>query len=142
MTPLPPHAYVPGQTPRHAEDAFDAIKATVSPGMSAGQIAQTEAWRAGLTYLDDGFYWEAHEVLEAVWMICPPNSVERIFVQCLIQLANAALKRDMGRAGAARRLFDHAQQLDRECVMSGRAKVFGLPVGFPEDLRRALDVEL
>ena len=142
MTLLPPHAYVPGQTPRHAEDAFDGIKATVAPGLRSDQIAQTEAWRAGLEYLDAGFYWEAHEVLEAVWMICPPNSVERIFVQCLIQLANAALKRDMGRAGAARRLFDHAQQLERECIMSGRTKVFGLPVGFPGELRAKLDVEL
>ena len=104
--PLPPHAYVPGQNARHAEDHFDPIKASVVPGMDAAALSGTAAFRAGLAYLDAGYFWECHEVLEAVWMQTAPDSPEREMVQALIQLANARLKVAMERPRAALRLCD------------------------------------
>lgn len=103
---LPPHAYVPGQTPRHAEDWFDAVKATVHVGTPLAELHQTQAFQAGLTYLDAGYFWECHEVLEAVWMQTPQGSPEREMVQALIQLANARLKAVMARPRAVLRLCD------------------------------------
>ena len=105
----PPHAYIPGQTPRHPEDLFDGVKATVRKGMSAGELAASEAWAVGLRYYREGFYWECHEVLEAVWMAARQNTPERRVVQAVIQLANARLKMRMGRANAARRLAGIAE---------------------------------
>ena len=106
---LPDHAYVPGVTKRHPEGAFDALRETVWPGMSSREIATSHAFRDGLRYLDSGYYWEAHELLEAVWQVCAEGSSERFFVQALIQSANAALKRSMGQPKAARRLTDVAR---------------------------------
>lgn len=102
----PPHVYIPGQTARHPEDWFDGIKATVLPGRCVGRLQETCAFQTGLAYLGAGYFWECHEVLEAVWMRTEDPSAERDLVQGLIQLANARLKVLMGRPRAARRLCD------------------------------------
>ena len=104
--PLPPWAYVPGKAPRHPEDWFDAIKSSVRPGMTPADLQGSEAFVTGLHYLAEGYFWECHEVLEAVWMETAEGSAERDMVQALIQLANARLKIRMERPGAARRLCD------------------------------------
>lgn len=79
--------------------------------MSADQLARCDAFQAGLQYLREGYYWEAHEVLEPVWMALPADSVERKFVQGLIQLANGRLKLCMARPKAALRLVELARAL-------------------------------
>lgn len=101
---LPPHPYVPGQNPRHPEDLFDVIKASVTDDMALDALQHTAAWRAGLAYFEAGYFWECHEVLEAVWMRTPDGSPEREMTQAIIQLANARLKLKMGKPRASRRL--------------------------------------
>ena len=103
---MPPWAYIPGRTARHPEDWFDDIKSSVRPGMTPEDLQRTAAFAAGLHYLDTGYFWECHEVLEAVWMQTAEGSAERDMVQALIQLANARLKLRMARPNAARRLCD------------------------------------
>lgn len=103
----PPYAYIPGQTTRHPEDLFDLIKTDTS-------VPDGGAVCHGLAFLRDEFYWEAHEVLEAVWVECPKNSVSQVLVQSLIQLANAGLKLRMDRPKAAERLIAMADRLWRE----------------------------
>ncbi|SMY06916.1 DUF309 domain-containing protein [Flavimaricola marinus] len=118
---LPSHAYVPGHTARHTEGAFDPIRASVREGMSSKELARTEAFRAGLAFRASGHFWEAHEVLEPVWMACPPNSEPRAFVQAIIQLANAQLKLRMGKPRAATRLCQialaHLDEVRGEVVL-------------------------
>lgn len=101
---LPPHAHIPGQTPRHPQGTFDVLHRSVRPGMSVAALAETAAFRAGFRYLEAGYFWEAHEAWEPVWQALPPNSAERQFVQAIIQLANAELKLRMQRPRAALRL--------------------------------------
>lgn len=101
---LPPHAYIPGQTPRHPEGAFDALRASVHPGLTEASLAASPALAAGLRFLHAGYGWEAHEVLEPLWLACPPNSPARHLAQALIQLANARLKDRMAQPRAATRL--------------------------------------
>lgn len=139
---LPAHAHLPGRNARHPEDAFDAVRATAEAAGTPEQLADSLAWRAGLAYYREGFHWECHEVLEAVWMQCRPNSAERHFVQAIIQLANARLKLAMGRESAASRLSAHARQLLREAGLGGRAPIFGVSFGFLEAELGALDREL
>ena len=121
----PPHAYVPGQTPRHDEHLFDAIKSGVED-CAVENLHHSQAWSYGIAFLEDGFYWEAHEVLEAVWMACPPNAPERLMVQAVIQLTNAKLKEAMGRDQAASRLFKTASRLSAEAVQRKGGNVMGL----------------
>lgn len=124
--PDPPHAYIPGQNPRHAEDHFDPIKHSVRPGMVAAELARTEALAAGMQYLAEGYYWECHEVLEAVWMETGVETPERHLVQAIIQLANARLKLLMERPRAARRLC--ALVFDQIAACGGQEVILGIEV--------------
>ena len=120
----PTHAYVPGRTPRHPDGTFDTIRDTARPGDDAETLARSQAFVAGLHYLDTGFYWEAHEVLEPVWMALPEGSAERRFAQALIQLANGRLKLVMDRPRAALRLAGLARRLMADSL--GRDRVMGI----------------
>lgn len=100
----PAHAYIPGKTPRHDEDAFEHLTATATLGMSVDELSKSAAFLGGLRYLNGGFYWEAHELFEPVWMALPDPSRERALVQGLIQIANGFLKLEMDRPKAAGRL--------------------------------------
>ncbi len=111
MSALPLHAYIPGETDRHPDGAFDGIRASARPGMSAEDLATCAAFSTGVLYLEQGYFWEAHEVLEPVWMALPEASAERYAVQALIQIANARLKLRMDRPRAALRLCDMAEDL-------------------------------
>ena len=111
MYPLPTHAYVPGVNERHPEDAFDDIKKSVTTNQDILHLEQCAAFRAGLQFYEAGFYWETHEVLEPVWMALPDGSIEKSFIQGLIQLANGRLKLRMNRPNAAKRLVVIAREL-------------------------------
>ena len=71
----PSHAYVPGQNVRHPEDRFDHIKSSVMPDVA---VQDTQAWQVGLAYLHAGYFWECHEVLEAVWLSLPVELLRTI----------------------------------------------------------------
>ncbi|MFT4727062.1 MAG: hypothetical protein ACI9UN_001557 [Granulosicoccus sp.] len=107
----PDHIYIPGVNERHPEDTFEAIRVTAIPDSSIEELANCDAFKHGLIYLEEGYFWEAHEVFEPVWMALPHESEERRFVQGLIQLANALLKAKMARPKAVQRLCRIAREL-------------------------------
>ncbi|MBF9035703.1 DUF309 domain-containing protein [Rhodobacterales bacterium HKCCE2091] len=121
----PGHAYVPGRTDRHPEGLFDRFKQGLD-GIDPDGLHRTDAWRVGCRFLSEGYYWEAHEVLEALWMACPPNAPERLMVQAVIQRANAGLKAGMGRDRAAFRLTVAAEALAEEAFRRRGGAVMGL----------------
>lgn len=129
---FPARPYVPGRTPRHAEDRFDAVKACAPNPTRSDEADRNLAWRHGLNLFAAGYFWEAHEVLERVWMNAPENSAERHVVRGVIQLANAALKQRMGRERAAARLAAIAAELFTRAPRDG--VVMGMSV---ERLRAA-----
>ena len=121
--PLPPHVYVPGFSPRHHSDLFDALKASVTPDITAQALHRTPAFIAGRRYYDAGYFWECHEVLEVIWMHTKDPSPERDMVLALIQLANARLKVLMLQPRAAWRLCDmvetHLSRCPRDRAVLG-----------------------
>ena len=119
---------MPGQTPRHSEGVFDQFHDSVPAGTSLSDLPRTLAWQAGLHFLETGYYWEAHEVLEPVWIATPRDSAEHQMVQAVIQLANAALKQVMDRPAAARRLCALARGHARAARSAGGEVVMGLEV--------------
>lgn len=140
MTPgffRPDYAHVPGQTPRHPEALFDPIRASVSSAMTEAELAGSLAFITGLTYLDEGYFWEAHEVLEPVWMACPPESPARHCAQALIQIANAALKQSMGRENAVRRILVIVDTLLAQAGTEND-RVLGMTIGEIRDMAQTL----
>lgn len=125
--PLPDHAYLPGRTARHPDGAFDAMRAAAPKITRSEEAAANPAWRHGLRLFAGGWFWECHEVLEAVWMNAAPNSRERALVQAVIQLANAALKARLGETRAVARLCARARELAAAAAGPEDAAVMGLP---------------
>jgi hypothetical protein len=123
----PSIAHVPGTGSEPDRAPLVAAKRLVRAPVVAQGWESDAAYRYGAALYAGGFFWEAHEVWEAVWKACPPNGVERRLLRGLIQLANAALKIRMGRGRAAVRLLREAEELLREVgVSAGTAEVMGV----------------
>lgn len=102
LSDLPGWAHVPGETPGPDRAWLDAAKA---------RLEMAALIETGRSLLFQGYFWEAHELLEKGWMVQAPNSAEREMLRALIQIANGLLKLRMGKAQAARRLLVEARTI-------------------------------
>lgn len=72
----------------------------------------SEDWRScqpylyGIDLFNNGYWWEAHEALEAVWLAAGQDTLIGNFIQGLIQLAAAQLKRIVRQERGARLLTE------------------------------------
>jgi predicted metal-dependent hydrolase len=138
---LPRWAYLPGKTPAPDRAPLERAKALVPKAYENGVDPRDPAFRYGLALHDAGFFWEAHEVWEAVWKAAPKNGCDRLVLRALIQLANAGLKLRMGRPQAAARLVEEARGELAEAVRRGcAAEAGGLAAASLEDLMTTVAV--
>jgi len=94
--PLPAYRYTPGGSDPHPvrHPAGHSYNRELP-----NQMLDPSRWQACETYLyaidlfNEGFWWESHESLEALWQGSGPGSPVGRFLQGLIQLAAACLKR-------------------------------------------------
>ena len=126
---LPDHAHVPGFNARHHNELLESVVAMASPITSNNGWRENPAWLYGIRLFNQGFFSEAHEVLERVWMNAQPNSRERHLVQGVVQLANARLKEVAGRTKAAERLFAIAGQCFERTFAGGVESLMGISAG-------------
>lgn len=108
---LPAQPHRPGSGSQPDRSLLSAAKAACPKITDPERWGENHSYRAGWSLFDAGFYWEAHEVWEAVWLACRPNSIEQRFLKMMIQAANARLKETMGKDKAARRLDDEVALL-------------------------------
>lgn len=127
---MPLYAHIPGKTLRPVDGPIAVMVGEASERTEAASWQTNKPYLYGFVLYRGGFHWEAHEVWEAVWMRCRPNSSERFLLQALIQLSNAALKARMAKDRAVHRLLaDAARLLDgaiggaaidsNQCVLMG-----------------------
>jgi len=106
--PFPPFRYIPGRSP-HPRTAptknsrfFDQ---DTLPGFSPDDWNTCESYLYGIDLFNHGYWWEAHEVFETVWLAAGQRATLcGRFVQGLIQLAAAQLKRFIGELRGAQSL--------------------------------------
>lgn len=116
--PFPPYAYIPGRTPHPTRDPDGHSYGAKAANPKA---PDPENWRDcreylyGLDLFNHGFYWEAHEAWEELWVACSRSGLTATYLKALINLAAAGMKASWGsmrgmRANAenAMRLFDSA----------------------------------
>ncbi|WP_375411852.1 DUF309 domain-containing protein [uncultured Bradyrhizobium sp.] len=129
---LPRWAYVPGVETEADHDTLAMAKALVPARFNGFVPARHPALRYGLGLNDCGFFWESHEILEAVWAAAPQGGRERILLRACIQIANANLKLRMGKPHAAARLFGEAlAELNELGVRKATGRGDGFADGFP-----------
>lgn len=128
--------HLPGRTPRPPEAVFAPLKAALAGADDPGELAASGAFGAAQRLFARRYYWEAHEMFEAVWMRLPPASAERVLLRGLIQLANAGLKARMGRGRAAARILALADAALAEAAMRAPKGAMGLTPDTIAGLRR------
>jgi predicted metal-dependent hydrolase len=116
---LPPYAYVPGQAPHPTRDR---------DGHSFGNEPDTPAppdpenWRScrdylyGIDLFNHGFYWEAHEAWEGLWVACGRQGTRATYLQALINLAATGFKARWGSARGMRANAKTAARLFRSAA--------------------------
>jgi len=99
--PFPPYRYLPFQNdPAHPHPRNDPAghsylqEEEYLPHFAPDDWATCEPYLYGIDLFNYGYWWEAHEALETVWLAAGQKStVCGLFIQGLIQLAGAQLKR-------------------------------------------------
>jgi predicted metal-dependent hydrolase len=110
---------VPGLVPHAQKPASDEHEGNRWDGEEDTLVRSAEyLWGADL--YNHGFYWEAHEVWEALWKCAAPESPVRHLLQGLIQCAAASLKALTEQWSACQTLADKAlARLARVTASSG-----------------------
>lgn len=140
--PLPPYGYVPGRFPHPITDPA---------GHSYGHVAQQpppvdqQNWHESSPFLfgcdlfNHGYYWEAHEAWEGVWMACGRHGTTATFLKGLIKLAAAGVKAREGRAaGVARHATRAAELLHQVRNELAADRYCGLDLAELEEIARNL----
>ena len=142
--PFPPYAYVPGETPHPTRDLGGH---SYGAEFEIPEPPDPEDWRAcrdylyGIDLFNHGFYWEAHEAWEGLWVACGRRGPTATYLQALISLAAAGLK---ARSGSARGMRANANKAVRlfESVASHSAshgtRYMGLDVRALADFATAI----
>ncbi|HZR47351.1 MAG TPA: DUF309 domain-containing protein [Candidatus Manganitrophaceae bacterium] len=68
-----------------------------------------ERYLHGVDLFNRFYFWEAHEVWEALWKSHPPESDPALFVQGLINLSASLLKLHMGAFPSSQKLWNAAE---------------------------------
>jgi Domain of unknown function (DUF309) len=140
--PLPRWAYVPGVSEKDGADyeTLAQIAALVPARFNGYVPARHPALRYGLMLNDRGYFWEAQEILEAVWAAVPQGGRERILLRACILIATANLRLRMQKPHVTSRLFGEALgELDALGVRGAGGDGFadGFPVAALATLIRA-----
>ncbi len=131
--PLPEFKHLPGINSRPTDGFIEQIAQLAKTVTDDAGAEDNIALLYGVRLINHGYFWEAHETLETVWMRATPNSRERFLVQCLIQIANAALKQALDRPKAAERLCDIAMECRLRALPGGTAQLMGFNVADLDD---------
>jgi predicted metal-dependent hydrolase len=131
---MPRWAYNPGTDRTPDREPLDLVKTLVPLRFERCVPADDAPFRYALALHDSGFFWEAHEIWEAVWKAAPMNGPDRLALRALIQIATAGLKQRQARLRAAARLIDEAAGLLGELGTRGLA-------GVPESVAGQLQSE-
>jgi hypothetical protein len=95
--PLPKSAYIPGQTGRPTEAELRALLGDDHFGIfSPATGACDPRHRVAIDLFNAGFYWEAHEAWERVWVSCGRRGAVADVVKGLVKLAAAGVKNAQG----------------------------------------------
>jgi len=110
-TPFPAYRYLPFQPeiphPRNDPAGHSyGLKDLYLPQFMPEDWRDCEPYLHGVDLFNNGYWWEAHEAWESVWLAAGRETEHGNFVQGLIQLAGAQLKRFTGVSRGAQMLTE------------------------------------
>lgn len=138
--PFPDYAYVPGKNPHPTRDKNGhSYNEQAQQAQQASTEFDVEHWQDceeylyGIDLFNHGYWWEAHEALESVWIAAGRKTQAGFFIQGIIQVAVAHLKRHQ-------RFHDVAQRMAHD-GLEKMLEISGIYLGidtrqFREDVKR------
>lgn len=130
--PFPAYRFVPGRSPHPVRDpeghSFNKPPVQLA-AFAAGQWQTCDEYLYGIDLFNYGYWWEAHEALEAVWVAAGRQTETGLFIQGLILIAVAHLKLFQGFDDVARRMAEEG--LDKMKPVKGI--YLGIDVGALRD---------
>ncbi len=142
---FPSYAYIPLRWPHPTRDSKGH---SYGEGDEKVEPLDPKSWRQCQTYLygidlfNYGYYWEAHDAWESVWLACGRKGVTGDFLKGLIKLAAAGVKAREGRTQRVQQQAKRAEELFRQTagsVGSQRSRYMGFSlaqlIGFAGRLR-------
>jgi len=143
--PYPAYAHVPGVTPHPIRDPDGHSYKLKLPDVAAPDPADwptCDLYGYGIDLFNAGYYWEAHEAWEAVWVAAGRRGTSADFLKALIKLAAAGVKICEATPAGARRHLRRAWDLFEIVIQQSRAPDqlwFGLsPVTLQQSCERIL----
>jgi predicted metal-dependent hydrolase len=126
--PLPPYAFVPGHQWPHPVSSpeghsFGADRTAVDP-INRGEWSRSAQYLRGIALFNAGYYWEAHEAWEALWMAHGRSGPTADMLKGLIKLAAAGVKiRQRQPRGAITHALRAAEALKRARAEGGERQL-------------------
>ena len=115
ITTFPPYRFVPGRAPHPVRDpaghSFGVRQQGPVEPMNPADWGRNEDYLHGVDLFNRGYFWEAHEAWEPLWVALPPESPPAEFLQGLINLSASLLKIRMGECASAVKLWNSAARL-------------------------------
>jgi len=108
---FPGYRFVPGLNPHPRRDPKGHAYGTPEvppPRLPPERWRENAAYLLGIDLYNFAYWWECHEALEGLWHLTGHRGTESEFLQGIIQVAAANLKRHMGQQEGARRLGGEA----------------------------------
>lgn len=117
--PFPPYRHRPGRTPHPERDPrghrfFEQLPPGLLPAerVPLAAIPDARLFRYGEELFRDAYWWEAHAVWEELWRAAPRGAdgetPEREALRAFIQLAAAALRKELGGLRGSGKLLNAA----------------------------------
>ena len=116
---LPPYRYIPSQ---HPHPVIDPKGHSYQKAEEKLKYCSPEAWVHNESYLygvdlfNHGYWWEAHEAWENVWLTTAKHDLEGQYLQSLIQFSAALLKLYSGSKRGFDNLYREAEKRMRFCL--------------------------
>lgn len=112
--PFPAYAHLPGVTPHPIRDpaghSYKVRPPEIAPP-DPDEWSTCPLYCLGIDLFNSGYYWEAHEAWEAVWVAARRRGALADFLKALIKLAAGAVKIREGTPAGARRHLRRAMEL-------------------------------
>jgi uncharacterized protein len=117
--PFPKYRYVPKTLPHpeiHPEGHSYGKKTSPESFIPPEKWPQNETYLFGVDLFNHGYWWEAHEAWEKVWMTTPKLDSHGQFLQGLIQWSAAVLKLYSGNQKGFEKLLEEGKKRLEFCL--------------------------
>ena len=117
--PFPAYAFVPGKHPHPITDPSGhsyAKPKTVPSPLDPDSPSSSDDYLHAIDLFNHGFYWEAHEEWEGLWVAADRTGTVADFLKGLIKLAAAGVKVREGQPTGVRKHALRAKQLFQQVI--------------------------